>query len=67
MPKAWDVHKAELVQLYIAESRTLKNVQNLMRHRHGFKASYAAYHDLGLSCLPNTYIPMQDSRVSYED
>ena len=39
MPKAWDVHKAELIRLYIEERRTLKDVQDILRRRRGFKAS----------------------------
>lgn len=49
MPKAWEDHKAELIQLYIVERRTLKDVQDLLRRHHGFKASYAPSLSSGLS------------------
>ena len=39
MPKAWEDHKAELVRLYSTEGRPLKDVQNILQRRHGFKAS----------------------------
>jgi len=39
MPKTWDVHKDEIMVLYIAKGQTLNEVRKSMANRHGFKAS----------------------------
>jgi hypothetical protein len=39
MPKDWNLHKAELIQLYSTEGQTLKEVRKLLEERHGFIAS----------------------------
>jgi hypothetical protein len=39
MPKDWKRHKAELKRLYIIENKPLKEVQQILRDRHGFIAS----------------------------
>jgi len=39
MSKDWKRYKAELEQLYITEKKPLKEVQQLLRDRHGFIAS----------------------------
>ncbi|KAF4629496.1 hypothetical protein G7Y89_g8652 [Cudoniella acicularis] len=43
MPKDWATHKAEVERLYIEEGRTLNEVRNILRRRHGFDASTRAY------------------------
>jgi hypothetical protein len=66
MPKAWDIHKAELVQLYITEGRTLNDVQTILRRRHGFKASLVQYSHFNF-LRSSTDNSTQNSRISYED
>ncbi|KAH6672379.1 Clr5 domain-containing protein, partial [Halenospora varia] len=43
MPKDWASHKAEVEQLYIEQGRTLKEVRDILKDRHGFSASVRAY------------------------
>lgn len=39
MTKAWKDNKDEIIKLYINEGRTLQDVMNIMREKHGFVAS----------------------------
>lgn len=39
MPKDWNRHRTEIERLYIAQGKTLKEVQRLLKGRHDFNAS----------------------------
>jgi transposase-like protein len=39
MTKPWKEFRQEIIRLYIQEGRTLQDVKEIMRQRHGFEAS----------------------------
>ncbi|KAH7319758.1 Clr5 domain-containing protein [Stachybotrys elegans] len=43
MTKPWKEFRQEIVRLYIQEGRTLHDVKEIMRQRHGFEASIRSY------------------------
>ena len=41
-PEAWNVHKKNIINLYIEQCKTLKQVQSYMTENHHFSARYVS-------------------------
>ena len=44
MSNDWAAHKAEIKKLHIDEGRSVEEVRDILKARHGFRATYAVLH-----------------------
>lgn len=44
MSNDWAAHKPEIKRLHIDEKKSLEEVREILKARHGFRASYAVLH-----------------------